>query len=776
MAAAKPSPDAIRARMAELAAEIERHNRLYYDRAAPEITDFEYDLLLAELEELEKAHPEWASERSPTRRVGTDRAEGFETIAHPVPMLSIGNTYSPEEAFKFYGDMNRKRFAEIEPRARELANERIAEIEASESRKLDQKERTAIRTKALYEEAAKPSLELAVELKIDGVAIALMYRDGRLEYAATRGDGRRGDVVTANVLTIKGIPRALPPARAPRGQFEVRGEIFLPLADFEALNRAQTEAWRAKLAKETRAEERKKIEEKGPDVYANPRNLTAGTLKQLDPAMVAQRPLQAVLYGFGLVEDRDALPATHMEFLDLLDALGLPTNPHRRLCRTVEELYAAIAEWEPKRRELPYETDGLVIKVNDLALREKIGSTAKSPSWVIAYKFSTEQAQTRIESIEIQIGRTGVATPVANLEPVLVAGTTVSRATLHNADYLAKNDIRVGDRVIIEKGGEIIPKVVRVVESLRTGSEQPFVFPERCPVCGGTLKRDEGEAAHRCVNAACPAQVKGRIQHYAHRRAMDIDGLGEKIIDALVDAGHVAGIPDLYRLDRDGLAGLLNETRKKARLESGASTETTLKKGKQKTTPVKEADNLLAAIEASKSRPLATVVFGLGIRYVGETVAKLLVEQYDSVDGLKLATRDELSGIHGIGDAVAGSVVEFFGEARNIEMIERLREAGVNLRRFPSEAPVAAAAVADSPFAGKTCVLTGTLESMTRDEAAIRIEQLGGKSVGSVSAKTDLVVAGPGAGSKLKKAQALGIRVVDEATFLRMLEGQLDLK
>lgn len=684
MAPHDPTPDPVQERIVTLRREIERHNQLYYQQAQPEITDLEYDRMIAELKELEDAHPEWASADSPTRQVGSDRTEGFESIEHPAPMLSIANTYSTGE---------------------------VAEFDARIRRFLDWD--------------AEAPLPYVVELKIDGVAITLMYRDGQLEYAATRGDGVRGDVVTNNILTIAGIPRRLKGGRIPRGRFEVRGEVFLPRADFLKLNAER--------------------EREGLPLYANPRNLTAGTIKQLDPRQVAQRPLQVFLYASGVVEDAEFIPETHEAFLQEVQALGLPVNPERRLCRNLNEINQTIEYWEPRREGLPYETDGLVIKVNELALREALGRTAKSPRWLIAYKFSAQQVQTQLERIEIQIGRTGAATPVAHLREVTVSGTKVSRATLHNADEIARKDIRVGDQVLIEKGGEIIPKVVRVVTEARTGAEQPFVFPTHCPVCGGALHRLEGEAAARCVNAICPAQLKGRIRHFASRRAMDIDGLGVKLIDQLVDSGRVADIADLYHL-------------------------TPLELSEMERMGERSADNLVQAIDATRRRPLANLVFGLGIRFVGETVAKLVVQRYPSMDALCQATRDELEAIDGVGEVVAGSLVEFMGEQKNLELIERLKAVGLNMERLAEEAPPARAAVESSPFAGKTCVITGTLESMPRDEGEALIEKLGGKATGSVSKKTDLVIAGPGAGSKLKKANELGIRVIDEAEFLRWIE------
>ncbi|MEN6624658.1 MAG: NAD-dependent DNA ligase LigA [Candidatus Sumerlaeia bacterium] len=674
------APEQAARRVAQLREEIARHNELYYRAAAPEISDAQYDLLVAELAELEKRHPELAVAESPTQVVGSDRLEGFPTIIHPVPMLSIGNTYSPAEVREFDGRIRR-----------------------------------------MLRLSASDPLEYVVELKIDGVAISVMYEDGKMVYGATRGDGVRGDEVTANLRTIRSIPKAIGDGKPPAGRFEVRGEIFFPRRAFALYN-------------EQRIKE-------GLEPFANPRNATAGTLKLLDSAQVARRPLDAFFYAFGQV-DAD-LPPTHWEALNHIEKLGLPVNPRRKLCSTIEELLDIIQQTESIRPGLPYETDGLVIKVNDIALHERLGSTSKSPRWLIAYKFSAEQAQTRLNNIEISVGRTGVATPVAILEPVLLAGTTISRATLHNADEIERRDIRVGDQVIIEKGGDVIPKVVRAVDSLRSGKEKPFKYPEHCPVCGGALAREEDEAAHRCVNASCPAQVKGRILHYAARQAMDIDGLGDKLVDQLVDGNYVHDIADLYNLDAETLAALERMGRK-------------------------SADNLVAAIDATRARPLASLIFGLGIRHIGATSARLLARRYASMDELVAAPVGELESIEGVGGIVAASIRQFFDEPHNLELVERLRKAGLNLARLPEEAP---AEVAGSVFAGKTYVFTGTIEAMTREEAEEKVVQLGGKASGSVSRKTDTVVAGPGAGSKLAKAEQLGIEVIDEAEFLKRLNG-----
>lgn len=666
-------------RIDALRREIRHHDELYYQKAAPEITDREYDLLVEELKGLEEAHPEFASEASPTQTIGEVPTEGFATIEHASPMLSIENSYLPEEVIEFEARL--KRFM-----------------------------------------GSEETIEFAVETKIDGVAMALMYVDGELEYAATRGDGRRGDDVTANVKTIKHIRTHIGSKGhpAPKGRFEVRGEVFMRRADFDAINAER--------------------EKRGDSAFANPRNLTAGSLKLLDSSLVAERPLDIYLYATGVSDS--PLPPTHMKLLDFMSDLGLRINPHHWKCNGAGEVLELIKEWEGKRAGLPYDTDGLVIKVNRLDLRERLGATAKHPRWLLAYKFSAEQAETVLEDIGLQVGRTGTVTPVAHLKPVFLAGSTISRATLHNADELERKDIRIGDRVIIEKGGDVIPKVVRSLDHLRTGKERKFVFPKVCPVCASEIVRLQDEVAYRCINASCPSQLKERIRHFAVRDAMDIEGLGDKIVDQLVDKGLIKNPADLYALTVEQVA----------ELERMAE---------------KSAQNLIDAIEASKDRLLASLIFGLGIRYVGTTAGRLLAANFDSMDDLAAATQEDLCRIDGIGDVMAESIVDFFKSHENQRTLERLRKAGVRMTRKKEEIPVKPAA--GSPFAGLTVVLTGSLESLERSDAEKKVAALGGKPAGSVSKKTNLVVAGPGAGSKLKKAQELGIEVIDEAEFIRRL-------
>ncbi len=667
-------------RAAELREMIQRHDHLYYVKARPEISDREYDLLATELAGLEKKHPALACKVSPTAAVGSDRQAGFETMVHPVPMLSIGNTYSADE---------------------------VAEYDERTRRKLD------------LDAAAE--LEYVVELKIDGVAVTLMYVDDRLEYAATRGDGVRGDVITRNIRTIGKIPNILGGRKRP-GRFEVRGEVFMNRPDFEEINRLR--------------------ELEGEETYANPRNFTAGTLKQLDMEIVASRPLDILIYACGAVDA--GLPETHAELLVELKRAGLPVSDRFQICHSVADIMRTVDHWEERRKKLPYDTDGLVIKVNDMSLYKSLGSTAKSPRWLVAYKFSAEQAQTRLENIEIQVGRTGAVTPVANLSPVILAGSRISRASLHNADEIRRKDIRMGDQVVIEKGGDIIPKVVRVLDSLRTGDEKIYQYPLLCPVCLSALVQPEGEAAHYCINRSCPAQVKEGVLHYASRKAMDIDGLGEKIVDQLVEGNLVRDISDLYNLKVEDIEPLDRMGEKSSR-------------------------NLVDAIHATRSRSLSRFLYGLGIRHVGENAAKLLVLNFEDIHALEHAAQVDLEVIDGVGEVMALSIREFFTHEENMELIRRLRNAGLNLSRTDEEKSRRDKISRGSLFSGKTCVLTGRLEKMSRGEAEKLIESFGGKVTAAISLKTDLLIAGPGAGSKLRKAEELGIANVDEAAFLGML-------
>lgn len=688
-----------RRRHAELAEEIRRHDHAYYVEARPVISDREYDRRYAELVDLERAHPELVSPDSPTQRVGGQPLEGFRPVRHGVPMLSLDNTYSPEELRAFLA------------RARKLV--------------------------------PGATMEWTVEPKIDGIAISLRYEAGRFVLGATRGDGTTGDDITANLRTIRSLPLALRasgdghPGRAPGSEsvshaptlpevLEVRGEVFLPMSGFRKLNAARREA--------------------GEEEFANPRNATAGSLKQLDPREVARRPLALVVYGLGEVRGGQVPPTQH-GLLEWLRTLGFPTPERVWLARSEDEVIEAIQELDRARSGFGYETDGAVVKLDALAVRDRLGFTAKAPRWAVAYKFAPEQAETRLKAITIQVGRTGALTPVAELEPVFLSGSTVARATLHNEEELNRKDIRVGDTVIIEKAGEVIPAVVGVVTGKRTGHETRFHFPRECPECGTPAVREktaDGEGVvWRCPNPDCPAQVRGRLEHWCARGAMDIEGGGEVLVAQLVKAGLVRDVADLYRLKLAEVAALdrMGE---------------------------KSAANFLAGLEASRGRDLWRVLFGLGILHVGAGVAKALARRFASLEELSRATVAELTEVEDVGEVIARSVDSWFADPRHRELVHRLRQAGIDPHSSLYRPPEA---VAGGPLAGKTVVLTGTLASLTREEATARVEALGGRVTSSVSRKTDYVVAGEEAGSKLDKARQLGVPVLDEAAFLRLAGG-----
>jgi DNA ligase (NAD+) len=661
--------------VSSLREEIRRHEELYYVHDNPEISDQEYDELLARLGQLEAAHPEFITPDSPTQRVGGRPAEGFEEYVHRRPMLSLDNSYNIEDLRAF------------DERCRKLADGR--------------------------------SFEYVAELKIDGLSISLHYDDGLLVRGVTRGDGRRGEDVTQNARTIRSVPLKMNATGVELGrEVEVRGEAYLPRSIFEKINAEREEESLAR--------------------FANPRNAAAGTIRQLDPKIVAARRLD--MFAYDVITGERKPFASHWEALDWLDRAGFRVNPHRALCVTIEEVIDFCNGIESKRDELGYEIDGVVVKVNSTALQDEFGATTKAPRWAIAYKYPARQATTQVQSIVVQVGRTGALTPVANLQPVLLAGTTVARATLHNEDEIKRLDVRLGDWVLIEKSGEIIPKVLKVIDSKRTGEEQPFRMPKKCPVCGGVISRPEGEAVSRCVAADCPAQLKARILHFASRRAMRIEGLGEALVEQLVQKQMVRDVGDLYKLSHDDVAALERMAEK-------------------------SAANLLAQIEASKSRDLPQLVYGLGIRHVGERTAGILAKYAGSLERLAEASVEELDAIHEIGLTVAESVRDWFDDAGNLALCQRLREAGVStqLERSASAKDVNAEA-----FAGKQFVLTGKLLSLTRDEARALIEARGGRVTSTVSKKTDYVVAGEEAGSKLDRAQALGLKIIDEATLLTM--------
>ena len=663
-------------RHAALAEELRRHDHAYYVLAEPTISDPDYDRLYRELLDLEDAHPELTTVDSPSQRVGGKPVSEFPEHRHAMPMMSLDNTYSFEE---------------------------LAEFQA--------------RVEKLLPEA---ELDWTIEPKIDGLAVSLRYENGSLAVGATRGDGVSGDDITGNLKTIRSIP-----LRLGRGSnsipkiLEVRGEVFMSKAGF------------AKLNEKRRGE--------GEEPFANPRNAAAGSLKMLDPQVVAERPLGVFLYGLGEVSAEAAVPDTQVAVLDWLDQLGFPTPERIWAGRTHDDLVASINELDADRHELDYETDGAVIKLNPLALREQCGATAKAPRWAIAYKYAAEQAETVLKKITVQVGRTGALTPVAELEPVFVAGSTVSRATLHNEEEIARKDIREGDTVIIEKAGEIIPAVIEVVLAKRPDSAKPFTLKKKCPECGtAASKVTEDDVVWRCANPDCPAQVRGRLEHYCARGAMDIEGGGEVLVKQIVARGLAYDVGELYRL----------------KLEEVASLERMAEKS---------AQNFLDGLEASKGRDLWRLVFGLGILHVGAGVAKALSRRFRDLDELMHATEDQLLAIDDVGEVIAQSVYRWFGDSDNRQLIEVLRKAGLN---FESELYQDAAAA--GPLAGKSLVLTGTLPNLKRHEAAAKIEAAGGKVVSSVSKKTDYLVAGEEAGSKLAKAEKLSVPVLDEAELLRL--------
>jgi DNA ligase (NAD+) len=655
-------------RYRELVRQIRQHDRAYYEEAAPLVSDQEYDRLYRELLDLEQAHPELQSADSPSQRVGGAPLAHFQSVAHALPMQSLDNTYSATELEAFVDRIQR----------------------ALEGEKLG----------------------FVVEPKIDGVAVSVRYEKGRLIQGLTRGDGQRGDDITANLRTIRQLPLEIGNHAA---VLEVRGEVYYPRAAFDKLNRQREAA--------------------GEPVFANPRNAAAGTLKQLDSRLVAKRPLAIVLYGPGQLEG--VACATQQEWLELIEKAGLPVPEKTWFCRTKSELLAAVEELDARRRDFAYATDGAVVKLNEWRLRQALGATSKAPRWAIAYKYSAEKAVTTLEKVTFQVGRTGVITPVAELKPVLLAGTTVARATLHNFEEIKRKDIRLGDHVNVEKAGEVIPAVLGAVLEARTGREKEIVPPATCPACETALTWDG--VFLRCPNPSCPAQTQRRLQHFAQRGAMDIDGMGESLVEQLVAANLVKDPADLYQLTLEQLSGL----------ERMAA---------------KSAQNVLAGIEASKQADLWRLIFGLGILHVGAGAARALAQHFGSLEKLEQAGGEELQSIRDIGEVVAESIVTWFAGAENRELLQRLRRAGVNF-----EAQRVATKSGGTQLAGKTFVLTGTL-SVPREEVAERIRAGGGKVSSSVSKKTDYVVAGENAGSKLADAQRLGVRILTEREFAELAE------
>lgn len=664
---------------------IEAHDYRYYVLDDPVISDVEFDRLYQALERIEARFPELVTPDSPTQRVGGAPLDRFKKVRHPIPLLSLSKAFSYDEVRAWY-------------------------------------ERCRRGLQAHYGKDVKPAI--TAELKIDGLAVALTYEGGALAVGATRGDGFVGEDVTANVRTVRAIPLHIPvlpdAVKQTPERLEVRGEVYIKKSDFEKLN--------DRLAKA------------GEKTFANPRNAAAGSLRQLDPRITASRPLSFFAYGVGPVTGET--PGGQFELLEWLKKLGFPVNPNARLLRDVDEAIAFCRRWTEERNALDYEIDGIALKIDSFAYQEVLGSIANAPRWAVAYKFPAQEATTTLLDIVVSVGRTGVVKPEAVLEPVEIGGVTVSRATLHNEDYVLSRDIRIGDTVVVKRAGDVIPQVVKPIPEARTGKERKWHMPERCPSCGNPLERLPGEADYYCVASDCPAQFIRLVEHYASRDAMDIEGLGSKLAVALVEKDKIHTLADLYTLTLEDLLGL----------EGFAE---------------KRAQNLLAAIEASKHRTLSRLLFGLGIRHVGKTTAELLVAHFASLEALAAADRETLEKIEGIGEKTAQSVVDWFKIEDNRTLVERLRASGVNTKRLPEERPPEPDA---SPVAGKTFVLTGTLPHLTREEARERIVHAGGKVSSSVSKKTHYVVAGENPGSKYAKARELGIEIIDEKRLLEMLE------
>ncbi|MBO6572305.1 MAG: NAD-dependent DNA ligase LigA [Balneola sp.] len=660
--------DQAQKRVKELKDLLREANKAYYNDAQPFMSDKEFDEKLKELEALENEF-DIHDPNSPTKRVGGETSSTFETVQHPVPLLSLDNTYNEEELNDF--------------------DKRVQKI------------------------LEHSDYEYLVELKFDGASLRLRYENGELVVGATRGDGQKGDDITKNVRTIRDIPLQL------SGNFpdvvEVRGEAFMEREAFARLNQ--------------------KREEEGLSTFANPRNSTAGSLKMQDPKAVSQRPIR--FFAFDLLFDEEDTKLTQDKINELIKEFGLPANEFPKVCKSISEVHEVIKEWDELRHTLPYETDGVVIKINQTHLRDQLGSTSKFPRWAIAYKFEAEQATTVINDITLQVGRLGTITPVAELEPVLLAGTTVKRASLHNEDEIHRKDIRIGDTVVVEKAGEIIPQVISVVNPDRKDRSKKFEFPKTCPACDAKLIKYEGEVAWRCINPECPPQVRIKIEHFAARDALDIEGLGESVVDQLVSEKLISNYGDLYDLTIDQIIPLERMAEK-------------------------SAQNLIDGIASSKNQPFEKVLYALGIRFVGKTVAKDLAEAFKTLESLQSATEDELLGVDSIGPRIAESVIEFFSNEINQKILAKLQSAGLQFEIEEKE-------LASNIFEGKKIVLTGTLPTLSRNEAKELIEKNGGKTASSVSKNTDYVLAGESAGSKLTKAQDLGVEILDEQQFLSMI-------
>jgi DNA ligase (NAD+) len=654
---------------------IRHHEYLYYVLDQPEISDAEFDKLMRQLKDAEAEHPELITPDSPTQRVGGKPREGFVKVPHSSPMLSLDNTYSEEE------------------------------LRAWERR--------------VHELTGRKDVDYVCELKLDGMSLALIYEDGKLARGITRGDGSVGEDVTLNVRTVRSIPLSIPKVKLKKAgiptDFEVRGELLMPTASFKKIN-----------------EER---ERNGLPTFANPRNFTAGTVRQLDSNITAERRLD--YFPYILLQNGRTYFDHHSKTLAALDAAGFKVNPNRKLVGSMDEVWAFIQQWEEKRDSLPYEIDGIVVKVDRISLQDELGFTGKAPRWAIAYKYAARAGITKLESVRWQVGRTGKLTPVAELVPVAIGGTTVRNATLHNVDEIERLGIKIGDWVQVERGGDVIPKVAKVVDDKdHPRGKTEIEIPERCPVCGNKVVRTEGEVDYRCVNANCPAKLLGTILHFASRGVMNIDGMGDALVSQLTERGLVKNVADLYKLTKTDLLSL-------ERMGD------------------KSAQNVLDELENSKKLPLERVIYGLGIRMVGERTAQFLAEHFGSMEALESAGVEELQNVNEVGPRIAESIVEFFGIPANRKLVDRLREAGLTLAGPKKER--------GTKLAGKTFVLTGTLPTLTRDEAKKMIEDAGGKVTGSVSKKTDYVVAGADAGSKLDKAKELGVEVIDEKAMTKLL-------
>ena len=660
-------------RLSELREQIHHHDYLYYVEARPEITDDAYDRLMRELQDLETRFPELVTPDSPTQRVAGTPTDLFKPVEHRVAMLSLDNTTTPDQ---------------------------LREFEA--------------RLQRAWPGAA---FRYVCEPKIDGLGVALLYEQGRLVRGATRGDGRVGEEITANLKTIKSLPVRLRGRLAELDSVEVRGEVFMPRADFEQLNR--------------------RLEDSGETTFANPRNAAAGAVRQKDPSVTARRPLDAFLYHVSLADTLGF--ATYSETLEALRGSGLKTNPRAERCDDIDAVIAYCARLEADRDALGYDADGVVVKVDSLEQQRRLGATAHHPRWAIAFKFAARQATTIVRGIEVNVGKTGTLTPVAALEPVELAGVTIRNVSLHNEDEVRRKDVRVGDTVLIERAGDVIPYVVQVIDTKRPDGAQPFQFPDRCPACGGVAARPEGEAYWRCTNAACPAQLKGRLQHFGSRRAMDIEHLGESLVEQLVERGLVRDFADLYTLTVEQLAALERMAKK-------------------------SASNVVTAIAGSRERGLARLLNALGIRMVGERVAQLLATQFGDLQAIADATEDDLARVHGIGPEIARAVRTFFAEPENRALITKLRDVGVVTTEQR-------AAPAPQTLAGKRFVVTGTLPTLSREAARAVIERHGGLFTSAVSKKTDYVVVGEAAGSKADDARRLGVKTLDEAELLALAAG-----